>query len=81
MAKNPSKDNPTHNNNTGGNNAPTVTACIAESCKKKPEIAGFCQEHFVWFKEGMITKMGKKPSDFDKKFISYMKRTQNKKAA
>jgi hypothetical protein len=57
------------------------TNCTAEGCKKRPEVAGFCDEHFVWFKEGMITKEGKKPSDFDKKFVSFLKRKQKKKAA
>lgn len=66
---------------SGNNNVvPLVSVCTAEGCKKKPEVAGFCPEHFTWFKEGMITKEGKKPSDFDKKFVSFMKR-KNKKAA
>ncbi len=60
-------------------NAVAPTSCIGEGCKKKPEVAGFCEEHFIWFKEGMMTKMGKKPTDFDKKLINYMKR--QKKAA
>lgn len=58
-----------------------VTACTAEGCKKKPEVAGYCEEHFVWFKEGMLTKDGKKPTDFDKKFVSFLKRQSKKKAA
>jgi len=62
--------------NESGNVVAMPTACIAEQCKKKPQIAGFCEEHFIWFKEGMITKLGKKPTDFDKKFVSYMKRKQ-----
>ncbi len=57
------------------------TQCTAEGCKKKPEVAGFCEEHFAWFKEGMLTKEGQKPTDFDKKFVAYMKRKSKKKAA
>jgi len=55
-----------------------ILQCIGEGCKKKPDAAGFCEEHFIWFKEGMLTKEGKKPSDFDKKLVNFMRR---KKAA
>ena len=48
--------------------------CMAEICKKKSEKAGFCMEHFDWFKEGLITKEGRKPSDFEKKYFNYMQR-------
>ena len=48
--------------------------CLADTCKKKSEKAGFCMEHFDWFKEGLITKEGRKPSDFEKKFFSYQQR-------
>lgn len=65
----------------GANVVTLATACTAENCKKKPEVAGFCEEHFAWFKEGMLTKDGKKPTDFDKKFVSYMRRKSKKKAA
>ncbi len=54
------------------------TACTAQECKKKPSVAGFCEEHFTWFKEGLINKEGIRPTDFDKKLVSFMKR---KKAA
>ncbi len=47
------------------------TKCTAEECKKKPERAGFCAEHFDWFKAGLITKEGVKASDFDKKYYAY----------
>lgn len=62
--------------NQGGNVVPLVTKCTADDCKKKPEVAGFCSEHFTWFKEGLITKEGHRPSDFDKKFIAFMRRSK-----
>lgn len=45
--------------------------CIAEDCKKKPSRAGFCEEHFDWFKAGLITKEGMKAADFEKKHYHY----------
>lgn len=48
--------------------------CLSEDCKKKPEKAGFCAEHFEWFKEGMITREGVKARDFDKKYHDFMRR-------
>ncbi len=45
--------------------------CCAEDCKSKPTRAGFCAEHFDWFKAGLITKEGAKASDFDKKHYHY----------
>lgn len=53
--------------------------CSAEGCKSKPSRAGFCEEHFEWFKEGLITKEGLRASDFDKKYYHYQGR--KKKAA
>ncbi len=47
------------------------TKCVAEDCKKKHERAGFCAEHFDWFKAGLITREGLKASDFDKKYYHY----------
>ena len=54
------------------------TKCTSEDCKKKPEKAGFCGEHFEWFKAGLITKEGLKAADFDKKYYHY---TAKKKVA
>lgn len=50
------------------------TKCVAEDCKAKPARAGFCDEHYLWFKEGLITMEGYKAKDFDKKYHAYMKR-------
>jgi hypothetical protein len=55
--------------------------CMAEDCKKKSEKANFCMEHFDWFKEGLITKEGRKPSDFEKKHFHYSQRKAVRKVA
>lgn len=48
--------------------------CTAEGCKNKDVRMSFCQEHFAWYKEGLITAKGKQVKDFDKKFQSFMHR-------
>jgi len=48
--------------------------CIAEGCKLKPIRAGFCDEHYTWFKEGLVTKDGRRPIDFEKKFFHFQQR-------
>ena len=45
--------------------------CHADGCKAKSTKAGFCEEHFAWFKAGLITKEGAKAQDFEKKFYQY----------
>lgn len=62
-----------------GNVVAMPTSCCAEKCVKKVERMNFCGEHYDWFKAGLINKKGQKPSDFDKKYQSYM--TKTKKAA
>lgn len=52
--------------------------CQADGCKSKSKRAGFCDEHFAWFKAGLITKEGKQVVDFEKKYQHY---TAAKKAA
>ena len=57
----------------GKGNKPVVAVAGVEHCKcegcKKPEARfTFCNEHYEWFKFGLITKFGKKVGDFDKKF-------------
>jgi hypothetical protein len=47
--------------------------CGCEGCNKKSDLMNFCGEHYDWFKFGLITKEGKKPVDFDKKYSAYMK--------
>lgn len=56
-----------------------TTRCLAEGCKKKPSKADFCDEHYEWFKTGLITKTGEMAKDFDKKYSQFQNR--NKKVA
>lgn len=61
------------------NVAQLPTRCAAESCSQKTSRMNFCDEHFLWFKEGLINKEGKRPTDFDKKFMAF--RARQKTAA
>ena len=58
----------------GGNVVDIGRACCGEDCKKTATRAEYCEEHFTWFKEGLITKEGRKPRDFDKKYQDFMNR-------
>jgi len=51
--------------------------CAAEGCKSGVQRMHFCNEHFAWYKEGLINKKGQRPNDFDKKYQYYL----HKKAA
>ncbi len=53
--------------------------CKSEGCKAKSTKANFCDEHFAWFKAGLITKEGAKAQDFEKKYYQYV--AAQKKAA
>lgn len=55
------------------------TNCCVDKCGKKADRLNFCPEHYMWFKEGLISKKGQRPTDFDKKYQAFMMRT--KKAA
>lgn len=55
-----------------GDNVVHLSRCPV--CGSKPEKAGFCGEHFAWFKFGLVNKKGEKPIDFDKKFMAFQKR-------
>jgi len=48
--------------------------CKVEDCTKKSDKAEFCAEHFMWFKEGLVTKEGKKPVDFERKLYYFNRR-------
>jgi len=50
-----------------------LSRCACDGCNKKQELQNFCKEHFDWFKWGMLTKEGKKPVDFDKKYQAFMR--------
>ncbi len=52
----------------------TANKCVAEMCKAKPARAGFCEEHYTWVKEGLLTMDGYKAKDFDKKYHAWMRR-------
>lgn len=54
----------------------TAHKCQAETCKAKPARAGFCDEHYMWFKEGLITLEGYKAKDFEKKYHNFMRNKQ-----
>lgn len=47
--------------------------CACEGCKKPSDLMNFCGEHYEWFKFGLITKEGKRPTDFDKKYQAFRK--------
>lgn len=68
----------------GKGKKPDVVVAGAEHCKcegcKKPEARfTFCNEHYEWFKFGLITKMGKKVGDFDKKFDHFQSYQEKQK--
>lgn len=58
----------------GGNVVQMPLGCPAEGCGKKRVRSTFCAEHFEWFKEGLISRDGAKPKDFDKKYQAYTRR-------
>lgn len=49
-------------------------SCPVADCKSKPRRAGFCNDHFMWFKEGLVNRKGERPKDFDKKFEAYKRK-------
>ncbi len=68
----------------GKGKKPEMTVVGAEHCKcngcKKPESKfTFCDEHYEWFKFGLITKTGTRVSDFDKKQGHYMAHVERQK--
>jgi hypothetical protein len=65
-----------HQNQEGqqGGGVVALSKCAADGCKKPTELMNFCKEHYDWFKWGLITKEGKRPVDFDKKYQAFMKR-------
>lgn len=70
MAKNTKEQ--TEMNGSGGTDI--VRKCLDEKCAQKGARAGFCNEHFGWFKEGLLTTQGERPKDFDKKYQAFMNR-------
>lgn len=52
------------------------TGCRFEKCTHKASRYNFCEEHYSWFKAGLITKTGQKPKDFDKKYRAYLRKNK-----
>ena len=48
--------------------------CKAEACAKKDSRFGFCEDHYGWYKEGLINTQGMKVLDFDKKMQAIQRR-------
>lgn len=74
MAKDKSKAANSPQQSGGGNVIQLPTECPVEACGKKPRRSVFCEEHFLWFKEGLVSRKGEKPKDFDKKHQAFLKR-------
>ena len=62
----------------GGDNvvAMGATNCCVDKCGKKSDKLNFCPEHYMWFKEGLVSRKGQRPTDFDKKYQAFMMRTK-----
>lgn len=61
-----------------------IGKCTAQGCKANSKRFEFCAEHFEQFKFGLITKLGKQVSDYEKKFDhyqAYIARTQSGRKA
>ncbi|MCM2280662.1 MAG: hypothetical protein NDI61_02310 [Bdellovibrionaceae bacterium] len=56
-----------------GGNVVALSRCTTQGCNKKTDLLTFCNEHYEWFKFGLINKKGERPTDFDKKFIAFQK--------
>lgn len=56
------------------NAAPSTDRCPVADCKKGVQRMHFCNEHFTWYKEGLINKHGVRPTDFDKKYQQFMRK-------
>jgi hypothetical protein len=54
-----------------GAHAPQPDGCHSYGCKTKAHRFNFCDEHYDWFKFGLIKKTGEPVSDFEKKFGHY----------
>lgn len=60
--------------NQNSNVTPMPDRCMAEGCSKSQSKLSFCDEHFLWYKEGLINKKGERPSDFDKKYQLFLRK-------
>jgi hypothetical protein len=67
-----------------GAGADPIGKCTAQGCKSNSKRFDFCAEHYEQFKFGLITKLGKQVSDYEKKFDHYqahLARTQSGRKA
>ena len=48
-----------------------VDSCKCDGCKRHQARFSFCDEHYEWFKFGLINKTGHKVMDFQKKHEHY----------
>ena len=58
--------------------------CAAQGCKKEDKRFSFCDEHYEWFKFGLVKKTGEMAPDFDKKyehFLAFQRKQGARKAA
>ena len=62
--------------NQNNNNVAHLADSRCPVCNSKATKSSFCEEHFLWFKEGLINRKGEKPKDFDKKYQAFMRRHQ-----
>lgn len=46
--------------------------CAAQGCKKEDKRFSFCDEHYEWFKFGLVKKSGEMVPDFDKKYEHFL---------
>jgi hypothetical protein len=53
--------------------AAITSRCKADGCKAGSQKMDFCEEHFTWFKFGLVDKHGHRPIDFDKKYAAFVK--------
>ena len=62
-------------NKAQGNNVVAMPdRCGAEGCKSAVQRMHFCNEHFAWYKEGLINKKGQRPTDFDRKHQEFLRK-------
>lgn len=48
--------------------------CLCTHCQEKGEWGGFCMEHYLWFKAGLLTDEGKKVPHFNQKYSEFIAR-------
>ena len=72
MAKKGKQENNAQNNSPN-NVIALPPVVLLKTVAVKRNDAGFCEEHFMWFKEGLVRRNGEKAKDFDKN-IGFLRR-------